>query len=220
MALEVKRLSLNSSFFCTCLGFLFLLLWWTAIITAIWINCMLPSQCSGQFDLLLRVWLDQQVKFWAVMHQRISLQEGSGLILYKYRGWMRHIYVYRPWDNKSIPACTRKAQGDTANSSWWHLDSWAGESLGTGETVLMNDFQSMAASYSKQSPSPQGPCGSYLPLREKWMKGALRNKWSLTVWHLQMIPSCKTKSILLFHWMWRWLSPGGTHILFLLLLPA
>lgn len=42
-----------------------------------------------------------------------------------------------------------------------------GESLGEGEMVLMNDFQSMAASYSKQSPSSQRLDGSYLLLREK-----------------------------------------------------
>lgn len=75
--------------------------------------------------------------------------------------------------------------------------------------VLMNDFQSTAASNSKQSPSPHRPDASYLPLREKWMNGPLWNKWSLSVWHLQMNPSGKTKSLYLFYESWRWFSCTG-----------
>ena len=74
---------------------------------------------------------------------------------------------------------------------------------------LMNEFQSAAASYSKHSPSPHRPDASYLPLGEKWMNGPLWNKWSLSVWHLQMNLSCKTKSIHLFDEQWRWVSCVG-----------
>ena len=71
------------------------------------------------------------------------------------------------------------------------------------EMVVMNDCQSAAPSYSKQSPSPRRPDASYMPLREKWMNGPLWNKWSLSAWHLQMNHSRKTKSFHLFYYLWR-----------------
>lgn len=41
-------------------------------------------------------------------HQCINLKMDSGVLLYKYCGWVEQIYTYSLRGSKSIPACTGK----------------------------------------------------------------------------------------------------------------
>lgn len=92
---------------------------------------------------------------FSVLNYDASMHEPAGVILYKHGGWAEQIYVHSPWDNKSIPACTRKHRMTQLIHLGRIMTAGLGKSLGEGEMVLMNDFQSTAAT-ANSLPVPKG----------------------------------------------------------------
>lgn len=170
----------------------------------------LTSLCSREEGLrnlrLFMVWGDSPTT-----QQCIHLRMDSRVIPYKYCGGRKQIYIDGPRGG------TGETQDGTANSSPGVMTAGLGRVWEKRKRFWWMTFRvrPLAIANSQPSTPPHRPDASYLLLREKWMNGSLWNKWSLPVWHLQMNPSWKTKSIPLFYCFWRWVERSrlcGCHV--------
>ena len=112
-------------------------------------------------------------------------------------------------------AARGETQDGTANSSTSVMTAGLRRIWEKRKRFWWMTFRVRPLAIANSLPVPHRPDASYLLLREKWMNGPLWNKWSLPVWHLQMNPSCKTKSIYLFYCLWRWVECSrlcGCHV--------